>query len=112
MDQFCIDNGVFLDTGLPSLENPSEHTLHCLLDVESCAGSNYRVLIPPEEGETAYTPGWTIEDKTLVLEVARSLGSQELGCTTCKYAGSLADVLDAYLNEPVCTLLISLLLCL
>ena len=82
MDRFCIDRGTLLDAPtIITLEEPDKHSFHCLIDVNSCATSNFEILLDPKEGETKYNRGWQLDEasKQLALELGRSVGS----CSTC-----------------------------
>ena len=53
MDNFCIDRGTLLDKpSIKTLENPAEHTIHCLIDVPQCIDSGYAILAPPNRTST------------------------------------------------------------
>ncbi|KAJ3416142.1 hypothetical protein HDV05_002787 [Chytridiales sp. JEL 0842] len=59
MDNLCIDLGTLLDNpSVKTLQNPQEHTIHCLIDVKSCVNSGYAILekIPdaPADAEVQY----------------------------------------------------------
>ena len=82
MDQFCIDRGTLLDApSIVTLEEPDKHSFHCLIDVNSCATSNFEVLLAPKNGETMYKRGWQLDEasKQRAIALGRSVGS----CTTC-----------------------------
>jgi len=81
MDFFCINRGRLLDSGLVTLEQPDQHTVHCLVDVGSCIRSPFEVLIDPIEGSSMYSRGFRMTDssKTKMVELAQSIGS----CSTC-----------------------------
>ena len=82
-DQFCIQRGSFLDTGLPTLENVDRHTLHCLLDPPPCLESPFEILMDPDfsAGDTMWSRGFTLDEdaKQQVIELGRSIGN----CDTC-----------------------------
>ncbi len=49
MDNFCIQRGTLLDKpSVKTLENPAEHTIHCLIDIPQCVQSKYALLTAPE----------------------------------------------------------------
>ena len=44
MDHFCIQRGTLLDApSIVTLEEPDQHSVHCLIDVPSCVNSPYEV---------------------------------------------------------------------
>lgn len=113
MDFFCINRGTLLDrSDIVTLQGPEQHSLHCLLDVNSCTNtkSPYEVLIDPSEGETLHARGWRMTEasKKRMIDLGRSVG--RVGrCTTCAGEGKLekgfravftATVLDLNLDDP------------
>lgn len=82
MDRFCIDRGTLLDD--PSritLEEPNEHSVHCLIEVPSCYTSEFEVLIDPGTNSMCpfsdmYSRGFTLDDngRSMVIELAREIG--------------------------------------
>ena len=71
-----------------TLENPEEHSVHCLVDVGPCVGSAFHILEDnPPDLDTAYGPGWAVDDNRLLVENAREVGK----CGTCKGGGGLRD---------------------
>lgn len=92
MDFFCINRGTLLDNpSVVSLEEPEKHSLHCLLDVDSCINSRspYEVLIDPIDGGR-YKRGWRLTDssKEKMIALGRSVGMPGK-CSTCKGEGTL-----------------------
>ena len=93
-DQFCIQRGSFLDTGLPTLENVDQHTFHCLLDPPPCLESPFEILMDPDfsAGDTMWSRGFTLDEdaKQQVIELGRSIGN----CDTCSVGetGQLAGL--------------------
>ena len=82
MDNFCIERGTLLDApSIMTLEQPNLHSLHCLLDVPQCVGSNYEILLDPLPGQTMYRRGMTLDgaSKQMVIDMAQELGT----CDTC-----------------------------
>ena len=81
--------GTLLDaSSVKTLENPEEHSVHCLVDVSVCKKSPFHVLESnPPDLDTAYGPGWTVDDNRLLVENARQVGN----CDTCTGDGSLRD---------------------
>jgi len=87
MDFFCINRGTLLDNpSVKTLEGPDKHSVHCLVDVNSCVRSPFEILLDPKEGETLYKRGWQLDDgsKERAIELAQSVGS----CTTCDPANN------------------------
>mmetsp|Transcript_21030 Transcript_21030/g.44116 ORF Transcript_21030/g.44116 Transcript_21030/m.44116 type:complete len:437 (+) Transcript_21030:271-1581(+) len=82
MDFFCINRGTLLDNpSVRTLENPEKHSIHCLVDVNSCVTSPFEILLDPKNGETMYRRGWQLDEnsKQQAVALAQSVGS----CTTC-----------------------------
>lgn len=88
MDRFCIELGMLLDApSIRTLEEPNLHSLHCLVDVISCAESPYEVLLDPAPGSNSdYTRGFVLDEegKALVITKAREVGV----CDTCDGTGT------------------------
>eukprot|EP00245_Coleochaete_scutata_P006443 TRINITY_DN20885_c0_g1_i1.p1 TRINITY_DN20885_c0_g1~~TRINITY_DN20885_c0_g1_i1.p1 ORF type:complete len:179 (+),score=28.26 TRINITY_DN20885_c0_g1_i1:110-646(+) len=56
MDKFCIDRGVLFDNETAiTLQNPEVHTIHCLVDIQSCVDSGYVILAPPASSGGKYS---------------------------------------------------------
>jgi len=89
MDVFCIDRGTLLDKpSVVTLQNPEQHSVHCLVDVGSCIQSGYEILMDPEmSGVEMYSRAYRLDDNgnTKILETAREVGI----CSTCTGNGSL-----------------------
>jgi len=64
-----------------TLENPEEHSSHCLLDVPICYESPFHILTDPrpDNAPNTYGPGWAAADNALLITVGRQLGQ----CDTC-----------------------------
>ena len=86
-----------------TLENPEEHSLHCLADVPLCFETPFHVLTDPDlfDGATTYGPGWALSDNTMLLEQSRALG--DATCTTCTGEGSMAKGLRMEIKGTVVT---------
>jgi hypothetical protein len=117
MDKFCIDQGFMIDNGLPTLKQPEEHSIHCLVDISSCVASGYEVLVKDanaEEYERAVSLDTTGND--MVVQRAREIGS----CGTCVdgygsgqskgFAATVVGVLDTTFTGTPPRLLVSNLL--
>lgn len=82
MDFFCINRGTLLDKpAFRTLEDPGEHSVHCLIDVNSCVTSPFEILLDPKDGELLYKRGWQLDEssKQRAIELAQSVGT----CSTC-----------------------------
>jgi len=87
MDFFCINRGTLLDNpSVRTLEGPGEHSVHCLVDVNSCVSSPFEILLDPKDGELLYKRGWQLDDasKQRAIALAQSVGS----CSTCDPANN------------------------
>lgn len=87
MDFFCIDRGTLFDNpSVRTLENPGVHSVHCLVDVNSCVISPFEILLDPKGGETLYKRGWQLNEdsKQRAIKLAQSVGS----CSTCDGANN------------------------
>ena len=63
----CVfDNGgVLLDSpNVVTLQNPEEHSFHCLLDVGVCAASGYQVLGTKDPTTDRHCPGFRLSEST------------------------------------------------
>ena len=80
MDYYCIDKVNMIDNGLPTLEQPGQRTVHCLVDVSLCYTTPFEILTDPVDGSD-YTRGYRLTEasKQPIIELARSVGS----CSTC-----------------------------
>ena len=90
MDFFCINRGTLLDNpSVRTLEGPGEHSVHCLIDVNSCVSSPFEILLDPKEGELLYKRGWQLDEasKQRAIELAQSVGS----CTKCDPGNNRAN---------------------
>lgn len=83
IDFYCLNRGAFLDTDLPPLEKPGEHTVHCLVDVERCYTSGFEVVIEEESG-SSHCRAFKLDEKgnADALALARRTGAKG-GCSTC-----------------------------
>lgn len=89
MDTFCIERGTLLDApSVVTLENPEKHSIHCLVDVNSCVSTPFEVLLDPLVSGDLFIRGWRLDDasKTKAIALAQSVGS----CSTCT-AGNSAE---------------------
>lgn len=101
MDYYCIELGSLLDNpSVRTLEGPDEHSIHCLVDVGPCIGSEFEILTPPLAGSSTYRRSWRVTEdtKSTLVDLAREIGS----CSTCVngYSGDgqrtgLRAVMDA-----------------
>ena len=90
MDTFCIERGTLLDNpSVQTLENPEQHSIHCLADVPRCYNSGFEVLALTAAAEAAKTGKYCRAFKldaagnTAAHDLARATGSADLGCSTC-----------------------------
>jgi len=99
MDQYCIQTGRLLDNWeVNTLEQPGEHSLHCLLDVLWCVDSGFTVLGDPDESSSSgglYTVAAKLDgDGTdLVWNFAVDRGKPG-PCTEC--TGLLGDMTKGF----------------
>ena len=83
IDNFCIERGTFLDNpSLNTLENPEEHSFHCLLDVDVCQEGGYQVIGDKNPDSGMHCLGFRLDDTDAVLSAGQAAG-QEGYCTTC-----------------------------
>jgi len=91
MDRACIKLGYLLDNpSLKPLENPEQHTVHCLVDVSYCYNSGFSILVPNPEGEPKFREAYKLDDKgnELLLSHSRELGNRD-SCSTCVGGGNI-----------------------
>jgi hypothetical protein len=87
MDYFCIFDEVLLDNpSVRTLEEPDQHSVHCLVDISVCRESAYEILGDPVDGETLYTRDLRVDEagKMMLIDAAREVGI----CSTCTGAGT------------------------
>lgn len=91
MDTYCIERGQLLDNpSLNTLEDPQEHTLHCLADVAQCVNSGFEVLQDPgADSGKIYCRAFKLDStgNTMALDLIKKTGSQSLGCKVCDSPG-------------------------
>lgn len=91
MDRFCIDRTTLFDKPqFKTLENPEQHSVHCLIEVNSCINSPFEVLIDPgenskctsDDGTTLYSRGFTLDDngRSKVVSLAKEIGICNTDC--------------------------------
>ena len=91
MNRFCIDRGNLLgNPGIRTIEQPDMHSYHCLLDVGICNGSGFEILLDPTNPGDLYTRAVRLDDDDTgtLVDLGRSFGSKEDGCSTCTGEGS------------------------
>ena len=95
MDKYCIDLGVLLDnSAIETLENPEQHSVHCLVDVSRCYNSGFNILLPNPSGSPAYALALKLDaaGNQMVIDEARRVGKPGAGhCTTCTGNGELKE---------------------
>jgi len=101
MDSFCIDRGTLLDNpSVQTLLNPELHSFHCLIDVPSCFGSPYEVLLDPKEPGDFYGRGWRLADNSQAIALGEQVGS----CDTCADANGRKLGFRAVMNATIVNL--------
>ena len=91
MDNFCIDRGTLLDKPrIKTLENPAEHTIHCLIDVPLCVDSGYALLAPPNDTISTYSVRYQLGSdltNTIVSEASKLRTSGAMQNVTMTFTG-------------------------
>jgi len=92
MDDYCLNTlGFLLDRGpnVRTLENPDQHSVHCLVDVPACRNSGFWLLGSNPGGTTKYKSEFRLDanGNAKALELARQEGSKWYGCSTCYQTG-------------------------
>lgn len=88
MDTYCIELGYLLDDpSTDPLEEPENHSFHCMLDVPVCYNSGFNVL-GPKDKEGRHCLGFRLDSKDAVLTAGRAAGSRfgsstHYTCNTC-----------------------------
>eukprot|EP00579_Thalassiosira_antarctica_P027634 CAMPEP_0202028584 /NCGR_PEP_ID=MMETSP0905-20130828/63530_1 /ASSEMBLY_ACC=CAM_ASM_000554 /TAXON_ID=420261 /ORGANISM="Thalassiosira antarctica, Strain CCMP982" /LENGTH=359 /DNA_ID=CAMNT_0048592299 /DNA_START=154 /DNA_END=1230 /DNA_ORIENTATION=- len=93
MDNFCIfDNQGFLldNRDVTTLQNPEDHSFHCLMDVDFCFKSGFQVLGEKDPDTDRHCLGFRLDDTDAVLAAGRALGKRGY-CTTCTGGDSDRD---------------------
>jgi hypothetical protein len=96
MDYFCIEQGFLLDnTSVITLEEPNKHSVHCLIDVQSCITSPFEILTAPVTIDTTntnssisiYTRSYRLDDATkkILIDLAKKAGL----CGDCDSTGTI-----------------------
>ena len=117
VDNFCIDRGTFLDnSSVMTLQNPEQHSYHCMFDPGVCVDSGYVILEKPATEGGMYTQGYALDAaaNAMMVEKGRALGARNgdsIDCTTCTgtdssithgvHVGVWATVTDATVDPPV-----------
>jgi len=106
MDKFCIDKGFMIDNGLPTLKQPENHSIHCLVELSDCVDSGYEVLVDVNASEYERAVELDSTGNTMVRALALQVG----GCGTCAnpnggqmygFAATVVGVLDTnYTGTP------------
>lgn len=100
MDRLCIDRGTLLDNeDIVTLEGPYEHSIHCLVDIGSCAQGPFEILTDPSENSSQYVRAYEVDDAARVdlVRLARQVGN----CNTCSKDGLQRKGFRAFLNGTV-----------
>ena len=98
MDFFCIELGTLFDSGgaIVTLEQPEQHSVHCLIDVQRCRESPYEILSEPESDGQLYGRAFRVNDagKAGLQALAAATGATNPentpACTECTGEGTLA----------------------
>jgi len=106
MDKYCIDEGFMIDNGLPTLKQPEEHSVHCLVEISVCVDSGYEVLVDVNASE--YQRAVELDSTGNIM--VRALATQVGRCRTCAnpnggqmygFAATVVGVLDTnYTGTP------------
>eukprot|EP00592_Proboscia_alata_P000453 CAMPEP_0194370940 /NCGR_PEP_ID=MMETSP0174-20130528/19281_1 /TAXON_ID=216777 /ORGANISM="Proboscia alata, Strain PI-D3" /LENGTH=373 /DNA_ID=CAMNT_0039148687 /DNA_START=186 /DNA_END=1307 /DNA_ORIENTATION=+ len=83
MDTYCIELGNLLDNPKVvtlSPNGPTDHSVHCLLDVRQCYTSRFEVLNLLTDNSGWYGRAWSISTNQPILDYGRSVGR----CDTCE----------------------------
>lgn len=86
MDTYCIERGRLLDRpDIETLEEPDQHSVHCLVDVPQCRNSGFELLLDPVAPDKTHCRAYILDDtgNGLVIEHARLVGD----CQTCGSSG-------------------------
>lgn len=100
MDRLCIDLGTLLDNGdVKTLEEPYEHSIHCLVDIASCRRGPFEILTDPVGNSSRYVRSYQVDDaaRTDLVRLAREVGD----CDTCFKGGFQRKGFRASLNGTV-----------
>lgn len=105
MDLFCINNKRLLDNPeVVTLENPEEHTVHCLVDLPICFNSGFNILLPNPKSGQGSEPKFAHALKLdgtgngLVLNLAKKHGV----CTKCTVSGTIrAGLRFTYIGKVI-----------
>jgi len=100
MDFYCIERTTLLDNpSVMTLEEPGLHSVHCLVDVGSCVGSPFEILLNPVSGQGLFVRGFRLDDssKETIISLARETGA----CGTCSGSGTLHAGFRAVMDAVV-----------
>ena len=79
----CIKLGTLLDNpSVVTLEEPEQHSYHCLLDVPQCYESGYVVLTDKNEETGMHCLGYRLDDSEAIIAAGRAKGLMGF-CSTC-----------------------------
>ena len=77
MDDYCIRRGTLFDNpSLSTLQNAAQHSVHCLLDVQPCAHSSYKVLDLTANVDGKHCSVYELDEtgKQLAIDLATQTG--------------------------------------
>lgn len=101
MDSYCIGLGYLLDNpSVVTLEEPDQHSVHCLVDVSVCVDSDFNVLAEPTESGGLYSVAYKLDEagKETLIQLARQEG---IDCSTCTDDGMVTMGFRAELTGVV-----------
>ncbi len=87
MDIYCIELGVLLDNPqITTLEEPENHSFHCLFDESVCYNSGFVMLGEKDSNTSLHCLGPRLEESDVVINAGRAAGSGEKSTThiTCR----------------------------
>jgi len=87
MDSYCINRGRLLDKpSLETLQNPEQHSVHCLVDVGLCTSSGFEVLSETANSEGLHCRAYQMDQAgtNMAITLGRAIGV----CSTCTGAGN------------------------
>lgn len=95
MDTFCIEQGTLVEN--PAIQTlsstgPSQHSLHCLIDMAQCVAEWEMLRAPATQGGNycrAFKIDAASQGFTDAVNLGKATGSTTLGCTTCGTSGTL-----------------------
>jgi hypothetical protein len=103
MDFFCIAQGFLFDNpSIVTLEGPTEHSVHCLIEVTECINTPFEILLPPSADNATsnlYSRGYRLDDSTKADVLA--LGKRVGVCGSCDDGGTIQRGLTVVVQGQV-----------